>query len=407
MKQIDFKHTLILTTPILIMSIMKLIYAKPYPVEETQLRRINTPHTKTMTVQIGTFRSIENALQFKAKWSKLVQYPIQIKHIGHLYQVIVGPIPPSNIARFESSSSIQPISQPIPTTKPIAPAHNQSTNSRWFNWSDQKQYTTKNNTVSEPKTQHRHNPVLSSNTQNTPALYSTPNIGGSWYIGIDAGLLKPQMGSTILVNNGSDFNPPMNTDNFSTQSTNHTLISAEVGRFWKRNNKILPGYALGLRYQHLLSNTISGRITQYSEPLFDNYTYHWSIQADVISAYTKLQIAQWGPIMPYVNGGVGTSFNRSGAYSETADTDVTERISPAFTSSSATNFAYDIGLGVDFAVNSQIIVSLGYDFQNIGPFSSGPGVSTWSGERLKLGSTNVNTGLIGLTYLFDNKSNMK
>jgi opacity protein-like surface antigen len=206
-----------------------------------------------------------------------------------------------------------------------------------------------------------------------------------------------------LVNNGSGFDAPHDVDRYSTTASNPAIIALSAGRFWERDSTWLPGYYLGLRYQHLFSHDIDGSIMQYSLPAFTNYRDSWSISSNTLLAFTKLEITKAGPVRPYVNGGLGVSVNQFGAYTEYGEPSITIRTSPAFSSRSKAAFAYDIGCGLNFNMNANIVFSIGYDYQNIGTNSSGPGRTTWSGERLKQGGINGNSVILGATFLFDKK----
>lgn len=107
--------------------------------------------------------------------------------------------------------------------------------------------------------------------------------------------------------------------------------------------------------------------------------------------------------MPYLNGGVGISNNQTNAYKESAFSGVTPRISPNFASQSNSTFAYNLGAGLDIALGPHHFISLGYDYQNFGTFSSGPGKGAeWSSQHLNLGTIKANTLLLGYTHLFYN-----
>lgn len=346
--------------------------------EAEKLHVLNTPHVKAVTVQIGSFYSKENAYRLKARWETLVNYPVNVRHQGHYYHVTVGPVPPTNIARFEYASQPGPL--PIhPKTKPVSSSIT-------------------------------HQPIIRRQTQTktgTPSWYSDyiprVRIDGSWYISVDGGIFKPSVSSTILINNGSGFDAPHDVDRYSTTASNSALIALAAGRYWERENMWFPGYYLGLRYQHLFNHDVDGSIMQYSLPAFSNYRDSWSISSNTLLAYTKLEIAKAGPIRPYVNGGIGISINQFGAYTEYGEPSITIRTSPAFASRNKAAFAYDVGCGLNFNMNANIVFSVGYDYQNIGTTTSGPGRTTWSGERLKQGGINGNSIVLGATFLFDKK----
>lgn len=328
---------------------------------------LNTPCAEEIIVQIGSFRSEENARRMKMQWENRVKYPIHIKRKGVYYRVTIGPVPPNQVIFLEHKPA-----QRVSVTQRI-----------------------------RPKMITARHPLSTTKNQKIPSFSPAFIAEGSWYIGVGAGVLKPNVGSTMRVNNGSDFDPPNNIDLYSTQSSNHPIIAIQGGKFWKRQDKLLPGYALGLRYQYLFPRAISGRVTQYSTSQFNNYAYNWDIQTSVVSAYTKLQLIKFGRVIPYLNGGIGAAFNQSGKYTEIGNPDIDARDTPDFRSGTQTHFAYDLGLGLDVAVNPQIVLSLGYDFQSLGEFSSGRGITTWNSQQLKLDNVYANTALLSLTYLFD------
>jgi hypothetical protein len=83
---------------------------------------------------------------------------------------------------------------------------------------------------------------------------------GSWFINLSAGVAQPDIPSVLLINNGSDFDPPNNIDRYSTRWSNSGMVSGIVGRLWQRTEQFIPGYALGLRYQHLFNRDITGQV---------------------------------------------------------------------------------------------------------------------------------------------------
>mgnify|MGYP002137375818 CR=1 FL=1 len=96
---------------------------------------------------------------------------------------------------------------------------------------------------------------------------------------------------------------------------------------------------------------------------------------------------------------MGVSFNEARAFNEMAFPGVTARITPAFSNHTLTQFTYHVGAGLDILFTSNWLLSVGYEFESFGDFSSGNGKSTWSGEHLQLDSYQANTVLLGITYL--------
>lgn len=378
MIKMDLKQITLQASIALAIGFPTLLQAHASSEEAQKLMMLNAPHAKAVTVQIGSFHSRENAYRLKARWETLVNYPVNVRHEGHYYHVTVGPVPPTNIARFEYS----PKPRPLPTRPEVKP-------------------------VSAPVAYQPVTKLQTGTKTGAPSWYSDYipriRIGGAWYLAVDGGMMRPSVNSTILVNNGSGFDAPHDLDRYSTTASNPALIALSAGRYWERESTWLPGYYLGLRYQHLFSHDVDGAIMQYSLPAFTNYRDSWSISSNMLLAYTKLELTKAGPVRPYVNGGLGVSVNQFGTYTEYGEPSITIRTSPAFASRSKTAFAYNLGCGLNFNMNANIVFSVGYDYQNIGSSSSGPGRTTWSGERLNQGGINGNSIILGATFLFDKK----
>lgn len=223
----------------------------------------------------------------------------------------------------------------------------------------------------------------------------------AWFVGIEAGALWPNTPSVMTVSNGSSYASPYNLDRYSTDTGTDVAVSASVGYKWHRQSEWIPAYALALRYQHMMANDIGGNIMQYSMPEFVNYNYHWDLQSDLLSVYSKVDLHQYGRFTPFIDLGLGLALNHSGGYSETAFAGVTPRISPTYQSHRQQDFAYNVGVGVDYDIAAQFVISVSYDYQNLGGFKSGQGLSSWNAERLSRGDYKANTLSAGLTYYFD------
>lgn len=375
MRKMDLKKTTLLASMLLSMSFSTVLKANAAHDEYNKLRELNRPHVHAFTVQIGSFHSRENAYRLKARWERLVQYPVNIRYHGGFYHVTVGPVPPTHVARFEYGAK--------PTPKPT------------------KRLTYQDLSAPAPAK------IQTRTKSGAPSWYSDyiPKIHyeGAWFVTADAGVFKPIVKSTIVVDNGSDFDPPNDKDRFSTTTSNPLSIAFTAGRYWERDSAWFPGHYVGLRYQHLFFHEVDGSIMQYSDPTYTNYRDTWSVSSNVLLAETKLELMKAGPIRPYINGGIGVSINQFGSYKEYGEPVITVRTSPAFASRTKGTFAYDVGCGLNFNMNANIVLSIGYDYENIGANDSGPGRTTWSGERIKQGGINGNSVIIGATFLFDHK----
>ena len=229
---------------------------------------------------------------------------------------------------------------------------------------------------------------------------------GNWFIGVGAGGLYSNLPSSTTVHNGSAFPAPHDVDLYTTKNQGKIVTEVSAGHRWTTSSHLIPAYSLGVLWQYGFNSNMGNTITQYSEPEFLNYNYNWNAQSNLLLASGKLNVFQYKRFSPFINGGIGASFNLANDYSETALANVTPRVSPDFRSNTASQFAYQLGAGFDLQLTPQILASLGYNYQNLGQVASGYGVSTWSSEKLNLGSSSQNEFLISVHYLFDN-NNMK
>lgn len=348
-------------------------------------RQFKSSHHAPFTIQAGAFTSRHNAQQLKTSLMRQIHAPVKIVHIKQRYLVMIGPLSSASEVRAVASETnhmpphhqrrIQGASQP-----PVSPYQGTV---RFVALDPMQPSMPHHHQKSQPRSQnqtHNHN----------------------WFLGGDLGLLYAHTQNSMTVNNGSDYPPPESVDQYSLKQHKPVMIALQAGHHWKRDARFIPGYSLSARYQHLFVKDIQGSITQYSLPEFRNYAYHWGVSANVLSLYTKVDLMQYGRIMPYVDAGLGVSINQSQSYQETAYAGVTPRISPAYQGRDKEQLSYNVGAGVDISITPKITMSIGYDYQSFGRVESGNGFSTWSGEHLNLGTLSASTALLGVTYWLDN-----
>jgi opacity protein-like surface antigen len=61
---------------------------------------------------------------------------------------------------------------------------------------------------------------------------------------------------------------------------------------------------------------------------------------------------------------------------------------------------YSIGLGMDYSLNPHLLMSLGYEYANLGNVATGFGTSSWSSNSLQFGKLTTNTVLFNIDYQF-------
>jgi opacity protein-like surface antigen len=211
-----------------------------------------------------------------------------------------------------------------------------------------------------------------------------------------------KLNSTATVNNGSGFPTPYNQDLYSGKANDPSvLLGLGIGKRFELENEWVKAASLGVHYQYFFANTISGQITQFSLPQFQNYSYQWPVSSNVIFAQGKLNFKDYKAFSPYFSLGLGGVIHQNDGYTEHAYPEITPRISPNFSNNGGTQFAYLLGVGLDYPIGNQMTLSAGYQFSGLGRAKSGPGEGTWSGEYLDYGNYQSNAFLFSATYWFD------
>ncbi|MDP3558742.1 MAG: TonB-dependent receptor [Legionellaceae bacterium] len=222
-----------------------------------------------------------------------------------------------------------------------------------------------------------------------------------WIGGVDLGVGVASTSFSINVPNGAPYPAPYNQDLLSVSDKTPTFAGLSFGRRWADNDSVLSAYILGLRYQHWFNTGVDGTIQQYSLSNFENYQYDWGMTANVLSLYGKINLRWLEHFAPYLEGSVGAGFLQTRSYSETALAGVTPRISPAYADKSNTSVAYSLGIGGDFRLGPDWILSVGYSYSDLGSVTSGHGRgSNWYSESLSLNNYRVNAGVVSLAYVF-------
>lgn len=224
-----------------------------------------------------------------------------------------------------------------------------------------------------------------------------------WFATAGGGVAFPSFGrSTQVVPNNSGFAPPANVDIYTTHQRPQPLLNLGLGQRFETGSVWLPAYSVGLYYQHFFESNIGNQILQYSMPTFTNYNFEWNLSSEVFLLGFKLNLLKLQRLMPYVLVGMGFAINKSTGYGESPLPGLTDsRVSPAYQATVQTQFAYNLGLGLDYRLARSWLIAAEYQFQNLGNYSLGHGTSAWAAQSLNLGTYRANTALLNLTYLFE------
>ncbi|KTD11736.1 Sporulation related domain protein [Legionella gratiana] len=350
--------------------------------------QVNSKSSAPYTVYVGSYVNKTNALKAQSKL-QAKGYNAQIKRKKNLYVVYVGPF-----------NTLQEVHQLAAST----PNHPQATRIK----------NTKFNSIdtSSPKTAYPNKKQIEQISQSNQYDFKDRTKKkikckdcqlerDHWFVQLQGGIVFPLNENNILVDNGSNFPSPANVDAYSVKQSNQGTIALTVGDRITTHSSFINHYTLSGRLQYVFPTDVGNTIMQYSLPEFLNYNYDWKLSTLALTADTKLNLFHFSTFSPYVNGGLGVSFNEARSFNETALPGVTARISPAYSDHTLTQFTYHVGAGIDFSFIPNWLLSAGYEFESFGDFSSGKGQSTWSGESLRLGSYQANTLLFGVTYLIN------
>ena len=357
-------------------------------------------------IQAGSFVNKVWAVHLKQGLMAKTTYPVNINQRDNYSTVVIGPIKSAadtrKVAREilgdKSPQPKPPVPVVVASSKPIAIAKPvvKTPEVKAAKPKPHKHIIAKKHVTYHEATIHHvcahMKPVFE-----MPGNFTRAN----WVITLGAGMQFPHFNSSMSVNNGSNFPPPANEDVYTTSTNHQPILEAEIGRRWERDSTWIPSYSLSLAYKYLLATNIGHTVKQYSSPAFTNYNYTWNFSANILLATAKINLVKYGCLSPYINGGIGWSYNRSSDYSEKAIAGVTPRTSPNYGSQTNTQFAYNVGAGIDVQLDKNLILFAGYEYLNLGNVSGSDGSGSWSGQSLSLGRYSTNLVMVGISYLFE------
>jgi opacity protein-like surface antigen len=192
---------------------------------------------------------------------------------------------------------------------------------------------------------------------------------------------------------------PADTDTVTTVSHAPSLLLSG-GLLWATQKSWLPYYSAGLEYYYGSTASIKGNVDQFSLPMFqNNYRYGYQVYRHVLRLVGKADLYRWGDVMPYAELGLGAGWNNSGNYAERAAVEVTPRVNPGFGTKVRTNFNYEVGGGLEYEIQKDMWVSLGYRYDWLGKIKTGNGKDTF-GESHLYNKLYAHALLVRIRYAF-------
>jgi len=235
---------------------------------------------------------------------------------------------------------------------------------------------------------------------------------GSWFITADAGAMWPNFNNISLVTNGVSSSKYSNINILSQRTDNiKSMLDLSLGYKWKLDNNFIKALGFGLRYEYIFLDSIKGDVIDDKLLLTNNYVYNWRLNSSILSFFSKVNIFKYKQLMPYINAGLGASFNNASGYEIKSLGLTAPGVKPlvllvpvsskGLSPYSQTQLSYNVGAGLDILLSGNFIMNLGYEYIYLGNFRSGKGESTLSETYLNTDKASANTLLIGITYLFD------
>jgi opacity protein-like surface antigen len=203
-----------------------------------------------------------------------------------------------------------------------------------------------------------------------------------WWLSLEYGLAAP-IASQHTTTEAMPLDPdPESTnyyyDNYITNKRGTTMSIALGGgyQFMLRESlnggvQWLPSYRLGAFYNNYLNSTVKGNMLQHQTTPFFNYAY--KVNSQVLWLDAQLDLLSWRKFTPFFEVGVGPSLNATNGYNEDYFTPTISQ-SANFKAKSAVNFAWRLGLGVNYNLpwqNHAMNVGFVYRYADLGNAKTG------------------------------------
>lgn len=204
--------------------------------------------------------------------------------------------------------------------------------------------------------------------------------------------------------NNAGYLPPYtswNYDNNPVSSFNSSpLINLFAGYRWHFNNWYPAAVIVGLDYKYFINDQINGTVEWFSQSNQANYSYNVDYSSQLVTVFSKVEVAKFHDFAPYVLLGVGVGSNRFESYNQTPKTSYVVA-SPDYSAKTNTGFAGEVGFGLDYYMMQRAILSLGYEYVSLPGLKSGSGVQTYSGSTIDFGHVHANLLTFDASYIFD------
>jgi len=183
---------------------------------------------------------------------------------------------------------------------------------------------------------------------------------------------------------------------------NSLLIGA--GFLWsdlyQAQSPYLPFMSLGLQYQYtnfdnkktlIQMDVVSPSTGETDGPFKADYIF----SQNSLLGNLKIDLYRWGRMMPYLNLGLGASWNQAKNKKPFInDLGFGDTLDFASTKTRITSFSYTVGAGLDFLMTKNFWLSLGYSYNNFGKISIDEFFTSLNGTVVESLSPRFNLGTL-------------
>ncbi|MFI4955610.1 MAG: outer membrane protein [Gammaproteobacteria bacterium] len=159
---------------------------------------------------------------------------------------------------------------------------------------------------------------------------------------------------------------------------------------------IFDSIGAGIGVFQITSFDQTGNVLQFNMPEFENYTYNLNLKTTRIMADFDVDFIGIQHFIPFIEGGIGAA-----STTVSYDSEPIPPISgPDFTLHDKTswNFAYQVGAGVKYVIDTHFILSLHYLYANMGKVDSSTSGSTTDLAAPLTVDMSTQNFLFGFTY---------
>lgn len=156
---------------------------------------------------------------------------------------------------------------------------------------------------------------------------------------------------------------------------------------------------LGITIAATTSATEKGQVWEFSDPIYDNFTYQYHITHLHVAIKGKALTTQLSKNnLPYFSGSAGVGFNRAYDYSTTPQ--LFEAVAPPnFQANTETTFTYTLGIGVQHVCSPHMQIGLGYEFADWGKSSLLTAAEQRTQDILQLNHLYTNQLQFNITFI--------